>query len=60
MIVSFMVISSITGCVDRMCQSFFQGVSFFILFSCFNDFSLPVGESISSRMIVELSVGYWA
>ena len=32
MIVLFIVISFLAGCIDRMCQPFFQDVSFFVWF----------------------------
>ena len=65
MIVLFMVMPFITGCVNRMCQPFFQDV----LFCCFNHSFWPCccgfltfpclwEISFSSQMNIELSVGY--
>ena len=43
MIVLFMVVSFVIGCIDRMCQLF--------LSECVPFFSLLVGDSFSSQMI---------
>ena len=51
MIVLFMVVSFVVGCVDQICQSFFPECVF--LARSFGIFylSLPVGDKFSSQMI---------
>ena len=72
MIVLFIVIYFLAGCIDRMCQPFFQDVSIFFVWFVFSTIVSPFcccgfltfpslwEISFSGQMIVKRSVGYWA